>query len=95
MVLHSIYLPVPANASPAPTRVAKVLEELILEFGATPPADALMVTTTSSRTELTTAAIILEVEGKREEVKPWRHHVVVGVLWDFRYAEGRNHVQGE
>ena len=55
---YTIYLPVPANTSLVPTRVAKVPEELRLEFEATPPADALLATTTSSRTALTIAAII-------------------------------------
>lgn len=57
-VFYNIYLPVPANTSLVPSRVAKVHEELRLEFEATTPADALVVTTTSSRTALTIAAII-------------------------------------
>jgi hypothetical protein len=55
---YTIYLPVAADASPTFIRVAKVPEELTVEFEATPPTDALLVTATPSRTQLTIAAII-------------------------------------
>ncbi len=58
MVRYHIYLLVLANASSVPTRAAKVAEELRVEFEAAPPADARLVTVTSSRTAFTIAAIV-------------------------------------
>jgi hypothetical protein len=55
VAIQPIYVPVAANACPVPT---KVHAEVMVEFVATPPADRLVATATSSRTVLTMAAII-------------------------------------